>query len=198
MTFQAPKTIPGLEQEPDRALAKVFTALQNELRELGAAQLVTPTKFAAYTPDLGEFVRITPAAVGVPLLLPKSTVTNAGKYILIGIESVASGGTVTLSVSGGTQKVNNAATVTVSLAGLVIAYSTGVAWVCTLLTTGGGGLTPIADDSLLANTSGAPAVPVATTFASLAGTGLSWNAALNRFDVTVTGTDPRIFAWFGV
>jgi hypothetical protein len=196
MTFQAPKSIPGLDAEANRALTKALLDLQNELR--GQGLLVTPSKNAAYSADLLDFVRVTPPAAGLPVLLPAATVTNAGKFVLIGIESVASGGSLVLAVAGGVQKVNNAATVTVSVAGLVIAYSTGVAWVCTLLSSGGGGLTPIADDSLLANTSGAPAVPVATTFASLAGTGLSWNAALNRFDVTVTGTDPRIFAWMGV
>lgn len=196
MTFKAPSTLPGLEPEAERALGKVLNQLETTLGELGAGQLVTPLKTSDYTADLFEFVRTTPPNTGARVLLPIATKQNAGKWVLIGIESVASGGTVTILVVGGSQKVNNAASVAITVAGLVLAYSTSAGWVCTLLSSGGGGLTPIADDSLLANVSGAPAVPVGTTFVSLAGTGLTWNAALNRFDVSfapaVTSTDVTI------
>lgn len=139
MRFQAPGEIPGLEKEADRALGKLFNDLEIDLQEMGAGQSVTPRQFGNYLAKLGEFVRVVPPAAGSRVLLPAATVTNQGRRVLIGIESVASGGTVTLAVAGVSQLVNNAATVVVSVAGLVLAYSTGIGWVCTLLSSGGGG-----------------------------------------------------------
>lgn len=153
MSFVAPGSIPGLDPSADRALGKLFTQLENDLTELGAGQQATILQSTDYVAKLGDFVRVNPPASGVKVLLPASTVTNQGQRVLIGIESVVSGGSVTLRVAGGLQSINGASTVTATVAGLVLAHSTGYGWVCTLLSAGGG--------------SGG-------------------------------GTDPRIFAWWGV
>lgn len=142
MTFKAPSTLPGLQPEAERALGKVLNQIEVTLGELGAGQLVTTLKNASYTAELGEFVRTTPPAAGLRVLLPIATKANQGRTILVSIESVASGGTVTLAVVGGSQKVNNASTVVTSVVGLLMAISTGVGWATTLLSAGGGGTTP--------------------------------------------------------
>lgn len=199
MAFKAPAVIPGLEQEPNRALIKAFGAVALELaRALAQGLTATSLKTADYTAELGELVIVVPPAAGMRVLLPAGTKPTRAARVQVAVLSVASGGTVTVAVVGGTQPIDAALTKTLSSAGLTeFACSGTTGWSATG-SGGGGGLTPIADESFLANVSGAPAVPVATLLSSLAGTGLAWNPATNALDAAGGGTDPRIFAWWGV
>lgn len=66
--------------------------------------------------------------------------------------------------------------------GVVLAFIPGVA--STGTTVGPGSITPIADETFLGNVSGVVAPPSAIALSTLAGTGLTWDAVGNNFDVT--------------
>lgn len=199
MTFQAPKTIPGLAQESDRALHKALVAIQQDLGKALEPPLdITDVKTADYTAQFGELVLALPPAAGMRVLLPAATPTNKSGRVQIAVLSVASGGSVIAQVVGDIQTINDTATMTMASAGLTDLVANGSSGWSATAAGGGGGLTPIADESFLANVSGAPAIPVATLLSSLAGVGLAWNPATNALDAAGGGTDPRIFAWWGV
>lgn len=200
MTFSPPRSIPTLKADAQRVLLASLTAIGIDLRQaLSGGLQVTPVQTADGLASFGQLILCAPPAGNMRALLPKGTLTNKSGRVLIGVLSVGSGGAVVVSVTGGEQTINGASTVTLSSVGLFEFMCCGAnGWLQLGGGGGGGGLTPIADETFLANVSGAPAVPVAVNLSSLAGTGLVWNAGTNALDASGGGTDPRIFAWWGV
>lgn len=125
MTFQAPKNIPGLDSEPNRALVKALGDIQRETDALGAAIVLTDVKTTDYVSQLGEHVQTNPPAAGLRVLLPTATVENQGGRVTIAVLSVTSGGAVTVAVVD-QQLISGAATKVLTVACLVTFESLGV------------------------------------------------------------------------
>lgn len=117
MTFQAPKSIPGLDPEAERALLKALTAIQNELAGPGPTQEVSPVQRATYVASVGELVRASPPAAGMKVLLPLGTPQLQGQRVQVAVQSVAGGGTVVVAAVS-PQKIDGAATKVISTVGL--------------------------------------------------------------------------------
>lgn len=160
MTFQAPKTIPGLDPEPDRAIGKAFAAIQQELaRALVEKLVMAELKTSNYSAKLNEIVPVTPPATGVLLLVPEGTAANQGAVVLVAVTSVASGGSVTVAVAGGQQRVNGASTLGLSSVGLTYLLSLGLrGW----LAISGGGAASLAAVLAVGNTTSGTDVVIST------------------------------------
>jgi hypothetical protein len=211
VAFTAKASIPKLEKEAERAILEQFRAIAAALTALEApSQVVTPLKFGDYVAHVGELVRAVPPAAGMRVLLPAGSEQNDSESVRVAIESVASGGSVTVAVAGATQLINGATTIVIPTVGLTEFVSLGKSgW--SAAASGGGGLTApvaltdiaaIADETFLGNVSGAPAPPSAINLSSLAGTNLTWNSALNRLDASGGGgaaamTDATITVAYG-
>lgn len=134
MTFQAPKNIPGLDDEPNRALVRALGDIQNDLGALGDGQPVTAVQTADYVAQSGEFVRVRPPAAGMKVLLPPGTTANQSEHVQVTVQSAASGGSVTVAVAGATQKIDGATTKVLTAVGLVEFKSLGTdGWTATSL-----------------------------------------------------------------
>ncbi len=195
MTFQPPPTIPGLSNESDRAVTFAMGRIGQDLDQLRAAGLkLTTIQTTDYTALPGQVVRTRPPAAGLKVLLPAVAAPNGVPFVWISVEDVSSGGVVKVAVTGGTQKVNGASTLSLSSVGLTALVGIpGVGWLATGSGSGGGGLTPPvalsdlangAADSVVGNITGAPAAHVDVPLSSLAGTGLTYNSGTHKFDVS--------------
>lgn len=183
MTFVPPAHIPGLDKEAHRVIVQALRSIAADLKTLHAPAFMTSAVTGDRQCALDELVRCIPPAGGMKLSLPRATLQNQARAIRVAVEAVASGGSVMISVVGG-QRVGDAAVLVVDAVGVVELVSLGPAGWGVLGASSSGGLTPIADESVLGNVSGAPAVPAALLLSSLAGSGLTWNGATNKFDVS--------------
>jgi hypothetical protein len=90
------------------------------------------------------------------LSIPKGTIANKGAEIEVAVLTVASGGTVRLTVLGGEQRINDASSLTLSTTGLFLLKSAGPnGWIATGSGGGGGGSQGWADTLAIDPTSGA-------------------------------------------
>lgn len=125
MAFVAKTSIPKVDKETERAITSQFREIQATLDRLDTpADVVTELKGGNYAAHAGELVRCTPPAAGILLSLPPATDANDSERVRIAIESVASGGSVTVSAIGH-QTINGAATLVLSDVGLTEIVSLG-------------------------------------------------------------------------
>jgi hypothetical protein len=188
MTFQPPKVISGLDPEPNRILVAAFNDVGNDLTALARPnENVTPVQTGNYVAKIADLVRAIPPAAGMSVLLPGSTVANAGSRIRIAVESVVSGGKVTVGVSGA-QLINAATLATLTSVGFTEFISLGPKDGWSAIAVPGPGTIPLsslavqASDTFVGNVSGAPASPVAVNLSTLAGAGLVFGT--HTLDVT--------------
>lgn len=125
MTFQAPKVIPNLDPEANRQLIAALQQISRDLGDLAEPKVLTAVQTTDYTALLGELVRTNPPSTSMRVLLPQGNSTNQGLRVGVAVLSVASSGTVIVSVAGGTQTVDAAATKTLSTVGIVEFVSLG-------------------------------------------------------------------------
>lgn len=210
--FAPHKLVPGLAADSNREVTHQFRQIADAIDGVITAITVPVSELktaSGYVVKMGEVARVNPPAAGLTITLPPVTESNEGDECAICVTSVASGGSVVVGAVDGA-KINGATTLTLSAVGIYVFTSLGGSfegWT-TPPVGGGGGLSPpvaltdlqnIGDETFLGNTSGAPAPPSALNLSSLAGTGLTWNSGTNALDASASGgTDPRIFAWFGV
>lgn len=139
MAFVAKTSIPKVDKETERAITAQFRDIQAVLDRLDTpADVVTELKASDYTAHTGELVRVTPPAAGVRISLPPGTDANDSERVRIAVESVASGGSVTVSVIGH-QPINGAATMVITTVGLTEVVSLGPSGWSAISGSGGGG-----------------------------------------------------------
>lgn len=128
-------------KEAERTIIAQFRDVQAILDRLDTpADVVTELKAASYAAHVGELVRITPPAGGTLLILPPGTDANDSERVRVAIESVASGGSVTISVVGH-QPINGADTLVLTTVGLTEIVSLGpTGWAAITASGGSGGL----------------------------------------------------------
>jgi hypothetical protein len=186
--------IPGLPAEASQELVSIqdgLLALIAELRQEAVGE-TSDSKVTKYSARYNEFIRCLPPTAGLDITFPAADTKTPNRWIWI---LKVGGGDVRLkAVSGNIQGVTTVQTLTTN--GLYIYQSDGLNSWWTTVGGGGGGLTPpvaltdlanIADETFLGNVSGAGAPPSAILLSSLAGTGLTWNSALNRLDASGGG-----------
>lgn len=140
MSFTAPRDIPGIDAEARRALLAALSSIQNDLQALSEATSVTPMQVTDFNAAIGDIALVTPPAASMKAVLPEGNSTNQGQRIAIAVISVASTGTVIVSVAGGAQKVDGALTKTLSTVGIVEFVSLGaVGWESIGIGTASGG-----------------------------------------------------------
>jgi hypothetical protein len=127
MPFVPKASLPDLPKGAERAIIEQFRAVATEIRTLNApAEVVTPLIRTDYTSKAGELVRACPPATSMRILLPPGSEQNDSESVRVAVESVAAGGTVTVSVVGDDQPINGAATLVISTVGLTEFVSLGV------------------------------------------------------------------------
>lgn len=112
------RSIPGVERETERALLEQFDAFSKALEPLQRFPESTPERRRIATQArVGELVRVTPPAAGLPLQLPQGNEQNKGQAIRVSVGSVASGGSVSVTVIGA-QTIDGASSVELLTPGL--------------------------------------------------------------------------------
>lgn len=189
-------TIPGLPKEATKEIVAIQDAILEALAELRQEAVGSTTdskQTRTYSARYNEFIRCLPAAAGLDIVFPPADSKTATRWIWI---LKVGGGNVRLKATSG--KIQGVTTVqTLTTNGLYIYQSDGLdSWWGTV-GGGGGGLTPpvaltdlqtIGDETFLGNVSGAAATPSAIALSTLAGTNLTWNSVLNRFDAAAGGS----------
>jgi hypothetical protein len=177
---------PGVSQDATRELIGLQDDLQRDTTALRQETVgsTTDTKTAGYSARLNEAVRVLMPAAGGTIVFPEAGTATVDKWIDVLV--LAGSGPVKVAPTG--KQVDGSATVTLTTAGRYSFRSDGISsWWRATNGVSGGGLSPVADETVLANVTGAVAVPVAVALSSLAGSGLVWNSALNQFEASGGG-----------
>jgi hypothetical protein len=158
MPFTPPRSIPGLKADASRVLLAALNGIGLDLTQaLSSGLRATAVQFTSGLAQLGQLILCAPPAAGMTVLLPIGTLQNRGQVLQVGILTVASGGSVTVSVVGAAQTVNDAATLVLSSVGVVEFTSAGPnGWLASGAGGGGGGGGEnLAATLAIGNTSGA-------------------------------------------
>jgi hypothetical protein len=149
--FSPPRHIPGLKADTARTLLAALNSIGIDLRQaLSSGLAVTPVQTASGLAQLGQLIICAPPAAGMDVLIPAGTLANKGAIVQVGVLTVASGGSVRLTVVGGQQGINDAPTMTLSSTGLVELTSAGPnGWLATGSGGGGGGGGGLTQDEVL-------------------------------------------------
>jgi len=187
-------TIPGLPSQATKEIIAIqdgLLALIAELRQEAVGE-TSDSKVTKYSARYNEFIRCLPPTAGLDITFPAADTKTPNRWIWI---LKIGGGDVRLkAVSGNIQGVTTVQTLTTS--GLYIYQSDGLNSWWSTVGGGGGGLTPpvaltdlasIGPDQFLGNVTGGGPV-TAINLSTLAGTNVTWNAALKRFDVSAGGS----------
>lgn len=124
MAFVPHQTIPGVSPEAAQALLEIQRQIGQDLDDLRRGPVVTSLQREDYGARENEYVRCAPPAGGMTILLPPSRPQNQGKNIRVLVETVLSGGGVTISVARGT--INGLVIITLTTVGLVEFTSDGL------------------------------------------------------------------------
>ena len=167
--FTPLKRLAGLAELPEaeRALLEQLNSIRLDLARLQAPPVVTELKTSDYLAGEDETVRYAPNGAST-LLLPKPRIENRGRRVTVLLESVARGALTVQCVGG---LVNGAASQAVALVCRIDFVCDGVAGWRSEVAPGAVPLTALAaqaNDTIVANLSGASAVPTATTVATVA------------------------------
>lgn len=186
-SFVPAERIEGLSEPAQRELARIQRAIKADLDKALAAPSTPELKSGGYLAVEGEHVRVAPRVGGFTLLLPTSRRDNQGAEVRILVERVDLG-TVTVQSVGGT--VLGQASAVLDAVGLVIATSNGQGdW--SLLRARPDGLErigEIADDTMIANVSGASAVPAQRALSAMVDdSSLEYDATNHRWRVKDLG-----------
>lgn len=124
MPFVPHQTIPGVSPEAAQALLEIQRQIGQDLDDLRRGPVVTSLQRADYSSREDEYVRCAPPAGGMTIVLPLSRPQNQGRSIRVLVETVLSGGGVTISATRGT--INGLVTITLTTVGLVEFTSDGL------------------------------------------------------------------------
>jgi hypothetical protein len=179
---------PGISKEASDQLIALQDDLSRDTASLRTESVgrTTDTKTAAYSARFNETIPCQMPAAGGALTFPGAGVATADKWIEV---IVKGGGPVKVQPTSGL--VQGVASESLTTPGRYMYRSDGLTSWWRVAAGSGGGLSPpvaltdlqtIADETFLGNVSGGVATPSAIALSSLAGTGLTWNSALNRLD----------------
>lgn len=124
MPFVPHQTIPGVSPEAAQALLEIQRQIGQDLDDLRRGPVVTSLQRADYSSREDEYVRCAPPAGGMTIVLPLSRPQNQGRSIRVLVETVLSGGGITISATRGT--INGLVTITLTTVGLVEFTSDGL------------------------------------------------------------------------
>jgi hypothetical protein len=124
VAFVPHQTIPGVSPEAAQALLEIQRQIGQDLADLRRGPVVTALQREDYGAREDEYVRCAPPAGGMTILLPPSRPQNQGKSVRVLVETVLTGGGVTISVTRGT--INGLVTITLTTVGLVEFTSDGL------------------------------------------------------------------------
>ncbi len=124
MPFVPHQSIPGVSPEAAQALLEIQRQIGQDLDDLRRGPKVTSLQRDDYSSRENDYVRCAPPAGGMTVVLPLSRPQNQGQSIRVLIETVLSGGGVTISPTRGT--INGLATILLTTVGLVEFTSDGL------------------------------------------------------------------------